>query len=428
MTLAFLLPLIALLWTAPHASNSLVIHDVAVVDVENGSVAMHRDVGIRGEKVISVVPVGKPLTAARVIAGRGKFLIPGLWDMHVHLWNKDPRFALYLANGVTGIRDMGSNFAQVCAWRKQILSGALAGPRIFTSGPPLNGPDEKTDPRLSARMVQGPEEARRAFDELDDMHVDFIEVLPGLRPEAYFALTEFTRHWGHRVAGNLPDDVSAMDAVNARQGSIEDLEGILISCSSEERDLRKQWRHAKHTHDLEGLEKSVHTMVETYSERKAARIFADMRIYQVMATPLLTARRRDAIAGAAKLEYDRLGLLVKAMGSAGVNFLAGTDSGMDDTSPGFELHDELELMARAGLTPAQVLRAATLHPARTLRQESTLGEVGPQHDADLVLLEGNPLTDISNTRKIAGVFVNGRYFAKSELSLMLSRENQQEAR
>lgn len=247
----------------PDLSNSVVIHDVTVVNTEAGSLALHRNVYIRGEKISSVTTASKPAAGVRVIAGQGKFLIPGLWDMHVHLWNRDPHFELFLANGITGVRDMGSNFAQVCAWRKQILSGSLAGPRIFTSGPPLDGPDEQTDPRLSARKIHGPEEARRAFDELDDMHVDFIEVLPGLRSEAFFALTEFTRHWGHRVAGNLPEEVSATDAVNARQGSIEDLEGILISCSSEERDLRKQWRSAKRAHDLERLERFVHTMADT---------------------------------------------------------------------------------------------------------------------------------------------------------------------
>jgi hypothetical protein len=332
-------------------------------------------------------------------------------------------------------------------WRAQIQRGTMSGPRIFTSGPPLDGPDETPDPRLSARMIHNAEEARRAFDELDDMHVDFIEVLPGLRAEAFFALAEFSRHWGHRIAGNLPDTVNAGQAVSARQGSIEDLEGILLACSGEERDLRSQWREARRTNDPVALEKSIQAMTDTYNKRKAAQLFSDMRIYDVMATPLLTARKRTSLplevddkrfgyvsasvrqawpeptapASCAKTQYDRLGQLLKDMGDAGVGFLTGTDTGVSYSVPGFELHDEMELMVGTGLTPAQVLRAATNHPARALRHDADLGSIHAQKFADLVLLDENPLVDIANTRKIAGVFVNGRYLAKSELKAMLAQ-------
>jgi hypothetical protein len=417
-----LLAAASMLWGAPakrraapaalDLSHATVVADVTVVDVETGTLDPHRNVYIHGEKIIAVTPASRPHPSAHVIAGAGKFLIPGLWDMHVHLWDNDPHFGAYLANGVTGVRDMGSNFTQMREWRRQIERGTISGPRIFTSGPPLDGPDETPDPRLNARTIHNAEEARRAFDELDDMHVDFIEVLPGLRAEAFFALTEFTRHWGHRIAGNLPDTVTAKQAVDARQGSIEDLEGILLSCSSDERDLRSQWRDAKRANDAPGLEKVAQTMVDTYNQRKAAQLFSDMRIYEVLATPLLTARKRTAMI---PIEYDRLAPLIKDMAGAGVGFLSGTDTGLAGAKPGIELHDELELMAQAGLTPAQVLRAATLHPAHALRHEADLGSIHAGKYADMVLLDENPLTDIANTRKIAGVFANGRYLAQHPL-------------
>lgn len=400
----------------PDLSRSTVIHDVAVVDVETGSLAPHRNVYVRGEKIVFVGPAARPAKSARVVSGAGKYLIPGLWDMHVHLWNQDPQFSLFLASGVTGVRDMGSTFARVREWRAQIQRGAITGPRIFTSGSPLDGPDDATDARFSVRTIRSPEEARRAFDDLDDMHVDFIEVLPGLSAQAFFALTEFTRHWGHRIAGNLPDTVSALQAIDARQGSIEDLEGVLLSCSSEEREIRSQWREARRAHDGPALDKSIQAMVDTYSKGKAAQIFGEMRIYDVLATPMLIARKRAP--APTTTEYDRLAALAREMGNAGVGLLAGTDTGVAGSEPGVDLHEELELMVQAGLTPAQALRAATIQPAHVLRHDADLGTIRPEKYADLVLLDENPLTDIANTRKIAGVFVSGRYLARSELAAM----------
>ena len=427
------------------ASRATVVHDVSVVDVVNGVAEPHRNVYIRDGKILSIGPAVKPAVSAHVIAGENKFLIPGLWDMHVHLWQKDPQFSLFLANGVTGVRDMGSDFSQIQAWRSKIQAGKLLGPRIMASGPPLEGPDEIPNPRMSPQMIRTPEEARRAFDQLDDMHVDFIEVLPGLRWDAYFALTEYTRHWGHRVAGNLPESVTAQQAVDARQGTIEDLDGVLLSCSSDEKELRRQRRDALEKQDQVALDRITAAVLDTYSKRKAGRLFADFRIFDVMETPLLSAHKRQSVPGTQQdqhfqyvsaatrkqwpeaaqpqtlnsLTYERYFSVVAEMNGAGVQFLAGTDTGFPFSVPGFELHEELELLVRAGLSPAQALRAATIFPARNLRQEAILGTVQPQKIADLVLLEGNPLADIANIRKISAVFVNGKYFGKSDLAAML---------
>ena len=392
--------------TAPPVdlSHATIIHDVSVVDVVTGTLDPHRNVAIHGERIVAVGPATKPPATAHVISGANKFLIPGLWDMHVHLWDQDPRFALYLASGVTGVRDMGGNFPQVKEWKQRIQHGTLAGPRIVTSGPPLDGPGGNSDERLHVRIVGSPDEARRAFDQLDDMHVDFMQILPGLSEESYRALTEFTRHWGHRVAGYLPGDITALDAANARQGSIEDLDGILLSCASNEDELRRQRRDAIRNSDAAALARIAPAAVENYNPEKAMLIFREMRIYEVMADPLLTARRR-----AASPAFPRV---VKDMALAGVALLAGTDTGYKDSVPGAELHDELVLMVEAGVTPAQALRAATLDPARILRQEEYLGSIAPHKYADMVLLNADPLVDIANVRKIAGVFVNGKYIPK----------------
>ena len=381
-------------------SHATIIHDVSVVDVVNGNIEPHRNVAIRGERIVAVGPAVKPPATARVIAGKGKFLIPGLWDMHVHLWDDDPHFAAYLANGVTGVRDMGANFPKVKEWRERIHEGKLTGPRIAASGPPIDGPGDKCDARMNVRIVSTPDDARRAFDQIDDMKVDFMAIMPGLSEDAYRALTEFTRHWGHRVAGYLPGDVTALDAANARQGSIEDLDGILLSCASNENELRRARREAIRNGDAAALAQIIPQAVANYSPEKAALIFREMRIYEVMEDPMLSARRRAQLP-----ECPRA---VRDMAVNGVSLLAGTDTGFENTAPGAELHKELELMVAAGLSPAQALRAATLAPAHSLRQDENLGSIAPKKYADLVLLNADPLVDISNTSKIAAVFVNGR--------------------
>src|SRR5205085_1633221 len=137
----------------------------------------------------------RPPSAAEVIEGRGRYMIPGLWDMHVHLWYKENQFPMFLAWGVTGVRDMGSDLAQVKHWRGQIKSGELLGPHIETCGPAVDGfPSD--DARLPVIMVRTPAEARSTYDQLEQtLNVDFVKVLSRLPRDAYFALIERARKW-----------------------------------------------------------------------------------------------------------------------------------------------------------------------------------------------------------------------------------------
>ncbi|MDQ6699945.1 MAG: amidohydrolase family protein, partial [Acidobacteriota bacterium] len=401
--------------------QTLVIRDVSVIDTNTGAVEPHSSVAIRGDRIVAVGPASKVKVPAAVktISGTGKYVIPGLWDMHVHLWYKDHQFPLFLANGVTGVRDMGSRMKQIDAWRAQIKSGQLIGPRIVACGSPVNGPGQKPDPLMPVIELRSPADARRAFDTLDnDMKVDCIEVLSDVPKNSYLALAEVSRHWGVPIVGHLPNSMGAMEAANARQSSMEHLYGLLLSCSSQEEELREQRAVAVRKSDGAALERIGAAILESYDPRKAAILFDRFKLYDVRQTPTLVMRKRAAFLSTSELvgnphlryvdqsirkswpdpskreaaysadqqfllrkEYERLFRLVHDMDQAGVPLLAGTDSGDPHTVPGFDLHDELELLVKAGLTPLRALRTATVEPARLIRQEENLGAVRAQRFA-----------------------------------------------
>jgi hypothetical protein len=444
------------LFAAAHRQRALIISDISVVDVDSGTIEPHRTVVIRGNRIASVT--ASRAHAAGAISGTGLYLIPGLWDMHVHLWYKYHQFPLYLANGVTGVRDMGSDLARVNQWRAEMRTGKLIGPRVITCGPPIDGPEKVSDPKLPVLIANNPNEAREAFSKLDDkLRVDFIKILSNLDRESYFAIAEQSRHWYIPLAGHVPDSVSVWEAILDRQNSIEHLFGVLLACSSREDELRQRRLAALKASDRSALREIGRAILDSYSSSTATYLFSKLKMFDIRQTPTLVMRKRMAFidpAGEAedpnlryveksirqgwtdpaedlkgvppealdlaRAEYDRLLAIVREMSKAGVEILAGTDTGDPYTVPGFELHKELELLVEAGMTSREALRAATTEPARYFRKQDSMGAVRPRYVADLVLLSANPLTDISNTRKIAGVVVNGKYLSPKKLHRMLN--------
>ncbi|MBV8820396.1 MAG: hypothetical protein JO022_18695, partial [Acidobacteriaceae bacterium] len=215
----------------------LVIRNVTVVDVVSGVERPKQSVLIRNKQIAAVAETVAAAPTTHVVNGAGKFLIPGLWDMHVHLWYRDHQFPLYLANGVTGVRDMGSDLSWVNQWRDQMKAGKLLGPHVETCGPAVDGVPS-ADAKLPVLVVRGPNDARTTFDRLDDLQVDFIKVLSSTPRDAYFALAERARKYYVPVAGHVPVSVSLQEAVDARQKSVEHMTGVLLACSKDEATLR----------------------------------------------------------------------------------------------------------------------------------------------------------------------------------------------
>jgi hypothetical protein len=431
----------------------LAFRNVTVVDV-NGARPGYTVVVNDGR--ISALGSGVKVPAgAKVIEGKGKFLIPALWDMHVHLWEKDPMGGLYLAAGVTGIRDMGSDLARTRALRTEIDAGRAAGPTIFTPGPPVDGPDSRLT-MSPVIKVTTPEDARRAVDTVEKNMGDFVKILSTMSEDAYFSLAQRARVVRMPFAGHLPEEVSASDAINARQKSIDHLFGMALSCSYDETRLRRERKEAIEKKDYAMLREIRTRTYATYSTSLANEMFRRMARMGVWQVPTLTLRRRmalldlDRLAEAPEMkyipeairkswtdpredlkkasneqiqnfreDYDFHAKLVSAMQRTGVGILAGTDTGDPYVVPGFSLHDELEFLVESGLTPDQAIASATIQPARYFALEDSYGTVDQGKIASLVLLDADPLADIKNTRRIAAVVHRGKLLERNCLDTLL---------
>jgi len=397
------------------AALAIAITHVTVIDGTGAAARAEQTVVIEGRRIHSVGN-GRIPKDAQVIDGRGKYLIPGLWDMHVHLLAKPEKaFPKLLASGITGIRNMHLEaedaLATAVRLRREVESGAMEGPHIVTNGPMIDGPIPVWNGAVTAGDAAS---ARRAVAAMKQGGADFVKVYDFLPRDAYFALAAEARKLRLPVAGHVPIWVTAEEAARAGQKSVEHLSGVFESCTADgnlDRDMKRAanlWpisrqESAKQMHAL------LFNAAATYDPRICAplyRLFAEKKTWQC---PTLAALG----------EVREAGLRVtREMHAAGAPLLAGTDAGGSaNVEPGESLHRELELLVEAGLTPMEALQAATRNAAEFLGRKD-IGTVEKGKLADVVLLEGNPLEDIRNTRRIAAVVVRGRLIdaASSEQS------------
>ena len=460
---SLVVPVLALAWMAlssprrahaqkPSVNDLLVVDNVTVVDVRTGKLKPDQTVILERHRIFSIRPSKSakyPPDADRV-NGKGGYLIPGLWDMHVHLvfgdWfpdAKDISLPLFIANGVTSVRDMGSELDVVQDWRTQIEAGQLIGPKILTSGPMLDGPR----PRFpSSIAIASPEEARHAVDDLKAHGADFIKLQSLLPRDAVLAIAEEARKREIAFAGHVPNAMRASEMSEAGMKSFEHLIGIFEGSSTAEDAF------------LEGG-KTEGRFLATYDEARAASLAALLAKNHTWQCPTLVWERGGNLldvsdfSGDARVKYvpgswknktwkrfteeitqgygtddiatrrkfiDKELEVVRMLEKAGVPFLAGTDTPAGvHIFPGFSLHEELERFVAAGFTPLEALQTATLNPAQFFGMAGQLGAIEEGKLADMVLLSANPMEDIANTEKIAGVFVNGRYFSHSQIEKLL---------
>jgi imidazolonepropionase-like amidohydrolase len=431
----------------------VVLRNVTIVDVRTGALRPDQAAMIEDGKIAWIGPNREAKIArnTRSIDCNGLFVIPGLWDMHVHLvfgdWfpqGKEISLPLFVANGVTGVRDMGSDLETVEGWREEIAAGKLIGPRIYTSGPMLDGPK----PRFpSSLAIATAEDGQSAVDELKRRGADFIKLQSLIPREAVFAIADAAKKQGIAFEGHVPDAVRASEMSERGMKSFEHLIGIFEGSSPEESEFLKG-------------NKTERKFLATYDAARAARLAemlaqngtwqcptlvwerggnlvdvtdyaADERVkYVPVAWKRVTWKRftDEIVAGygnddlAIRKKFVEKELeVVHLMSQKGVRFLAGTDTPAGVyIFPGFSLHEELQRFVAAGFSPLQALQAATVNAARFFAAEDRFGTAETGKSADLVLLRGNPLEDIRHTQEIAGVVVNGRYFSRKELDAMLA--------
>jgi imidazolonepropionase-like amidohydrolase len=437
---------------AQQADRPLAVLNATVVDAD----------GYRPDQTIIVIgdrlaEVGstKAITVprgARIVDARGRFVIPGLWDMHVHttLLGAD-RLGVFVLNGVTGVRDLGGSPDSVSRWAADVAKGRRIGPRIVWSGLTLAG-GSSGGPHIA--IVQTEADGRRAVQANAKRGATFIKVWSSVPREAYLGAVDEARRAGLPVVGHLPVAVSLLEALDAGQRGFEHLIGIPIALTKDEPDRLRKLRAAVAAAPSVGGQIGAMTEADAAAlsvldPATAAAAFSAIAGHGAWVCPTLTDTRaytimRDSLPVDPRLQFlpppardawvkEATGMtdaevatwttlfqgslrIVREMKRAGVRMLAGTDAGSTYDLPGFDLHTELVLLVRAGLTPLEALTAATRSAAEVAGWRDRAGLVKAGLAADLVVLEANPLAEIGNTRRIEGVIAGGRYWGRAELA------------
>ncbi|MEO5718066.1 MAG: amidohydrolase family protein [Chthoniobacterales bacterium] len=445
-------------------ADALALTHVTVIDGTGAAPLPDRTLLVTGNRITSITTAPPP-SGARAIDASGKFLIPGLCDMHVHIagvsadpkWSKSTLLPLLVANGITTVRDMGGDLAALQEWRKKIAAGKLIGPRIFAPGPMLDGGKSQLPDLLA---VGSPNEGRTAVRELKARNADFIKVLSRLDRESYFAIAEESKKQGMTFVGHVPNTLNAREVSEAGQKSIEHIfySNLAFDCSAREDELRKKSAEARANRDSAGAAaardeanasfdpKKVAAVAETMVQNKtwlvstlvAIRAIAQQRELAredppelAYLPPELRAKwtpaeiKKEVSPEVAKwylAQFQNDLKIARALHAAGVQMMAGSDSLDPLNFPGPSLHDELKLLTEIGFTPMEALQAATSSPAQFLEAGGAggWGTIQAGRVADLVLLEADPLADIANTKKIAAVVIAGKFLDRAALDRLLA--------
>lgn len=448
-------------WLVAHAAaQTVAFENVAVVPMDRQRVLERQTVVVRDGRIVEIGRSGAvkvPGDAVRV-DGRGKYLMPGLAEMHGHLPPAgSPRalvehiLFLYVANGVTTVRGMQGN-PEALEHRAAVAAGKLLGPRLYVAGPPFSGSNAKTA-EIAEQMVR--EQKAAGYD--------LLKILEGLRPEVYEAIARTAKSLRIDFAGHVPNDVGVRRAIEAGQRSIDHLDNYLEALEADDSPLRGA--------DARKRAQELPFHVDERKMAELARLTRDKGVWNVPTMALweyflngetgeqLRARlpetrymprkmveewvqRKNAMlkpeagpfmgfmpggqTGPRVIELRRK--MLRALHDAGAKIALGTDSPQVFSVPGFSIHREMKVMQECGFTPFEVLQSGTRAVAEyfgTLREAGTV-EKGKR--ADLLLLEGNPLQDLGNVARRAGVMVNGRWLAESEIQRRLEELAQAAAR
>jgi imidazolonepropionase-like amidohydrolase len=445
--------------SAASPRGSTAFTNVTVIDPASGQVLHDTTVVISGDRITDVggrVPAG-----ATVVDLRGKFLIPGLADMHTHAQAEGIDVPLYIANGVTTVRDMaGASLAH--DWRTRIEAGSLLGPRLTIGSRIVDGTPSIWNPAwLEVVQIGDPAEARAAVRGEIARGADFIKVYSRVPREAYRALAAEAHRQGVPFAGHCPDDVAVEEAADLGQSSIEHMFWTPFETSRKEAQIRAEIKRIRlELGDYAGWFKAIHPLewmaAHTYSPVKARQLYEKLARRRTRQVPTLVMHKGLDFArtvnmddprnkylppsalGSAQLAREEFYLkdrlpsedaewaamfdhrlkTVKHLHEAGVPLMTGTDTGTVAVWPGFSVHDELELFVQAGLTPMAALYTATAEPASYLGTRS--GRIARDHAADFAILDASPLHNITNTQKLSGVVVRGRYINATEREALLT--------
>jgi imidazolonepropionase-like amidohydrolase len=446
---------------------TIVITNANIVDVASNKIIPHQLLAISGNTIAAVDETSKMnhYKADRYIDAKNHYILPGLWDMHIHFRGGDSLIEankkllpLFLAYGVTTVRECGGDITPtVLTWKKQIQKGELVGPKIFTSGPKIDGPKAAW---VGSLEVETPLQVSQALDSLQKLNVDFVKVYDSkISREAYLETITQVHQRGMKITGHMPFTVKLTEGVERGMDGSEHMFNVYKACSSKEDSLTTLIQQREHTDKPISFYAALPYFYDCYDENKAKELFKYLAQKKFTITPTLYVVQNDLVdlkyhdhstdsllsyidpkiqatyqlrLNSAKKQSDEMNVALKKfmlktnsmvpqMYAAGVNILAGSDCGAFNSFmyPGESLHEELKLMVASGLTPSQALQTATINGAKFMGRANLYGSIQKGKSSDMVLLDADPLTDIQAIDQIDMIISNGRLYTKSDLNNLL---------
>ena len=443
--------------TQPTEHADIVIANATVIDVKTGQLSADQSLAIRDGVIIkrSSQSLKNDFISDNFIDANDQFLMPGLWDMHVHfgggkelITENKALLPLYLAYGVTTVRDAAADLSEsVLTWRAQVNANQLVGPTIYTSGPKLEGKGSIWPGDLEVETVA---EMNAAIDSLAAMNVDFVKITDSaLTPQLYLKAVKEVKKRGYQISGHIPFSLSVTDVSNAGLDAIEHMTYLLKAAASNESEIS-----AKVASKELSYRSALPIITANIDTKTALNKYAVLAKNNTAVVPTLIGgqiiayidednhqddeflnylgkglkatyqwrvdranKDTPAQIKQRKERFVKTAQLLPLAQQAGVPIIAGTDAGFLNSYiyPGLSLHQELAIFSDYGLTPLQTLQSATLAGPEFLGKSEQFGELTKGKTADIIFLTANPLLDVRNTQKLTGVISHSRYYNKAAL-------------
>ncbi|MGZ8868978.1 MAG: amidohydrolase family protein [Thermoanaerobaculia bacterium] len=411
---------------ASTSAEMLVIRNVNVIPMTGEKVLPGQNVIIEDGRILSVGTMLAKLPAGtKVIDGTGRYLAPGLAEMHGHIPppNAPPEVIEdvlfeYVANGITTVRGMLGHPGQL-ELRERSKRGEIVAPNLYLAGPSFNG-----------NSVNSPDEAVKKVRDQKREGWDLLKVHPGLTRAEYDAMARTAREEKIRFGGHVPSDVGLLRAIEMGQETFDHLDGYVEYLEGDkgpvdEKKLAEVVKKSKAAGVWVVPTMALWEVLYGTLDLKTLRNYEELQYISQAAvdqwTKMYNERLDQTPREAAQNVVDNRIRVLRAMNEGGVKILMGTDAPQQFSIPGFSLHRELQWMRRAGMTPYQIMVSGTRNVGDYFRKQDSFGTVEKGKRADLILLEANPLDDIANVSKIAGVMVNGRWFPREEIDARLAK-------
>jgi imidazolonepropionase-like amidohydrolase len=418
-------------------SGDLVIENATLFDSQSGSVTPDQRVTVHGDRIASVeTEHGQdPVAGAQIVDAKGKILLPGLWDMHAHLFAENAY--LDIATGVTTARDLGNSIEELTKLRQHIADGTQIGPRVVLAGM-IDGPGPFEGPVKV--LAATPEEARERVDKYADLGYVQIKIYSSVKPELVPVIAQEAHKRGLRVSGHVPSGMIAEQFVHDGADEIQHMNFIFLNFMPDVKETRTPARfiepgkrggaldlNSQPVNDFIALLKQHHTVIDptmgvwenTYLDRPGQVARIDAAMFDRL--PVQVQRYSKTGGGALgasdpetdkqyRAAYANMVRMVKKLYDSGIQLVAGTDAGS-----GYAFDRELEIYNEAGIPAPEVLRMATLEAARVMHREQELGSITPGKYADMILVNGDPTQHISDIRHVDLVIKNGDLYRPSEM-------------